>query len=155
MVPMKVHRTVTYSFQFLSLCLSLKANMRFRGPYKNSVVEMWFMKRQQLWIYTNMQQARTCLCCIICTESHEGKIWGQCPHYKNEIQTKCIHVAYFARPLFVFSFMKNHSVLIINAATLISQTTGKLFKAERMRTKLLKMAWDSKQIYFLGWLLVE
>lgn len=41
----------------------------------------------------------------------------------------------------MFYFMKNHSVLIINIAALIIQTTGKrqAIKAERIRTKLLKM----------------
>lgn len=48
----------------------------------------------------------------------------------------------------VFYFMKNHSVLIINTAALIIQTTGKrqAIKAERMRTKFLKAVKDRKQL---------
>lgn len=67
---------------------------------------------------------------------------------ENKIQIKYIHVAYSARPFFVFYFMKNHSVLIINTAALIIQTTGKrqAITAERKRTKLLKMVKDRKQL---------
>lgn len=65
-------------------------------------------------------------------------IHGQYPYDKNAVWIKYICVAYSARLLSVFGFMKYHSVLIIDIAELINQTTGKLLKAERMWTELLK-----------------
>lgn len=53
---------------FLYVCIC-KANVRFSEPYQNSVMQIWFLKHQQLWLYLNMKQARACLCCTICTES--------------------------------------------------------------------------------------
>lgn len=97
-----------------------------------------------------MNQASARLCSVISAESLivTGEEGGQ-------VKNKWLRIKYKSNTFMLptqqghsFVFYKNHSVLIINTAALIIQTTRKrqAIKAERMWTKLLKMVEDRKQL---------